>query len=835
MKLRFLLIGIALLMTTMTVLATPAKPGVKKTVRQADGTTVELTLRGDEHFSFYTDDSGQAYRLVADGKLERLTSDQVTEMWTTRKAERLAGASISRSRSPRQAGKPSNVTTGKHRGLVILTEFQDVKLAADNPKQLFSRFFNEIGYVDNGNSGSVKDYFLQQSYGQLEIDFDIVGPYTAKKNLAYYGASSASAQDVRALDLILEAIEAASKEVDFTNYDWDGDGEVDQVFIICAGYDESDGASSDYIWPHEWKLSAQGINLSYNGKKIDTYGIATELWGTEGKNPQKNLAGIGTACHEFSHCLGLPDVYDTTFSGNIFGMGQWDVMDLGYTNNNGFTPAGYTSYERWFCGWLTPTELNEQTRINDMKPLITAPEAYILYNEANRNEYYLLENRQKVGFDQSLNGHGLLVLHVDYDEQKWTYGLVNTIANHQCMTIIPADGYVGSSLTSYAGDPFPGRTGNTELSNHSVPAATLYNANVDGRKLMNKQLDNITESKDGLISFVACRPELLTPQPDDAKEVEGEAAFTVTWPAISGAVGYEMEVMEMGKAPDDPKEALQYEFNFEELVSKSNGFVDISGKLGEYGLTGWSGSKLFTSPNKMRFGSSSGAGYVHTQQWDVPQSSEITIVMGTKLYDGKPVRGKVRFGYGNKGENITTEDVDFELTEDGFSVFHFATHKAVFWIEIRPESSMYLNYFAVYDGTWTAEQLGLTSSAARQNEARKATKTTIYETDTNSCTLHDQNRNNRFLFRVRAVGEDNVYSLWSEQKTFTFGGSSPAPVKGDANGDGNVNAADIVEMVNYIMGNPSAKFDAQAADVNGDGTVNAADIVLVVNNIMSAS
>ena len=733
-----------------------------------------------------------------------------------------------------QARKPIEATTGKHQGLVILIQFKDLQFVSDDTKQTFTRFFNEKGYQENGNTGSVKDYFLEQSYGQLEIDFDIAGPYTAKGTLAYYGAPLGDTQDVRVLDLIVEAIDAASKDVDFSKYDWDGDGEVDQVFIICAGYDESGGAKSDYIWPHEWKLSAQGVSLSYNGKKIDRYGISTELWGSESKNPEKNLSGIGTACHEFSHCLGLPDFYDTTFSGNIFGMGQWDVMDLGYTNNNSCTPAGYTSYERWFCGWLTPTELNEQTRINDMKPLITAPEAYILYNEANRNEYYLLENRQQVGFDQSLNGHGLLVLHVDYDEQKWASGLINATVDHQCMTIIPADGNLKSTTASYAGDPFPGKSGNIELTNYSNPAATLYHENVDGRKLMSKRLDNITESGDGLISFVACRPELEVPEPDDGKEIEGEASFTVTWPAVSGAVGYELELTEKGMVPDNPQDALMYEFNFEELKSKSNGFVDISGKLAEYGLKEWSGSKLFTSPNKLRFGTSSAVGYLRTATWDVSLSSEITIVMGTMLYEGKTVSGKVRLGYGDRGGAPTIIDVDIELTEDGYSVFNFTVPKERFFFEIYPEASMYLTYFAVYDGTWTAEQLGLNSAAGRQNAPRRMTKTTIYETETNSCTLNNLDKRNRFFFRVRAAGEDNTYSLWSEQKTFMFGGSEPVPVKGDANGDGNVNAADIVEIVNYIMGNPSAKFDAKAADVNGDGTVNAADIVSVVNIIMSA-
>ena len=210
-------------------------------------------------------------------------------------------------------------------------------------------------------------------------------------------------------------------------------------------------------------------------------------------------------------------------------MSIWSVMDQGNYNNNSCTPAGYTSYERWFAGWLEPTELNEMTKIKKMRPLSYSPEAYILYNEANRNEFYLLENRQLKGFDSALYGHGLLILHVNYNRNKWRNNTVNSYDSLQLMTIIPADGTCSSKTeTDLAGDPFPGIQNNTALTNNTTPAATLYHDNLDGRKLMSKSIDNITENKLGWISFVACRPDPAS----SATEIVSEVFNTPSAPLI---------------------------------------------------------------------------------------------------------------------------------------------------------------------------------------------------------------------------------------------------------------------------------------------------------------
>ena len=768
MQKRNIIITLMLACCCLAVKAVPAYPG-KRTVTLSDGTQVTLTFRGDEHISFYTDEAGRAYQLNDKGIAVLVDRSQIERVW----AERLAKANQRRAERAdrrnmavtRGVGEPNSTLTGSKKGLVILMEFQDVRFTTENVHEVYQDFFNKPGYSDFGMTGSVQDYFKAQSYGKFELDFDVVGPYTASQKMAYYGAPEGNRNDKNPDALIMEGCQKADKEVNFTDYDWDGDGVVDQVFVIYAGYGQNYvGADENTIWPHESQIYlANGAKLMLDDVEVKTYACSSELAGTNGTN----LSGIGTACHEFSHCLGLPDFYNTADQSASYGIGNWDVMCGGSYNANSRTPAGYTSYERWFAGWLTPTELTDMTRINDMKPLVDEPEAYILYNEGHKDEYYLLENRQQKGFDGGLNGHGLLVVHVDYNKSDWSTNSVNANKAHQGMTIIPADNK--TSDYNESGDPFPGKGGVTELTNYTTPAATVYHENSDGSLLMNKPIDNIKESEDGLISFVACRPELGIPEPGDGAYVDGTQSFTISWPAVAGAVSYEVELTEVGTAADNPQEALAREFDFAKTVSKSAGLTDIAKKLGDYGLSSWSGEKLFTSPNKLRIGTSSAKGYLQTPNWYMTQSSEMTFVLGCDVFKaGTPVKGKILFNPFNSGDlktNIVTEEIPFEITGDTKLVFNFTTRKEGFWIEIRPEAQMYVNYIAIYDGIWTAEQLGINAAA---RATHRGTTVTTYTTDTNSYTFENLNTKSRFSYRVRAFGAEGDVSKWSEEKQFVF-------------------------------------------------------------------
>lgn len=780
---KLLLIGFALLWGCISVNAVPAKPGVKRTVTLTDGSTAELTLRGDEHYSFYAGSDGFAYKLK-ENEYQRFSMSEAYAAWTSSKVR----ADKMRAKRPitRGVGESNPNLSGTKKGLVILMEFEDVKFTTANVLDVYKDFFNKDGYADFGMSGSVSDYFKAQSYGKFNLNFDVVGPFKANANMAYYGAhytddSGNEHNDSHPARLVYEACMKADSLVNFADYDWDGDGEVDQVFVVYAGYAEAQGADDDTIWPHEWVLAGEGLSLERDGVKINTYACSCELSGKKGTN----LDGIGTACHEFTHCLGLPDFYDTNGQNN-FGMSHWDVMDSGNYNDNSRTPAGYTSYERMFAGWLTPTELKgDMTQVTNMEALVDAPEAYILYNEANNDEYYLLENRQNKKFDAGLYGHGLLVLHVDYNQSAWQSNSVNTASDHQRLTIIPADNNLKVTADDLAGDPFPGKTGATSLANYTTPASTLFNANSDGRLLMNKAIDSITESEEGLISFTALRPEIESPTIDGATETEGEASFTITWPAVSGVAGYQLELTEKGVAASNPADALEREFNFDEFISKTAGFTDISSKMSEYGLSGWSGSKIYTSPSKMKIGTTKESGFVKTQTWEVPNSSELTVVVGAGLAKADtPVKGAVTMYHYNKGDSEATgEEQKFELTEDGKMVFNFSTLHNRFWINVTPESQMYLNYFAVYDGIWSVSQLGTAGAGVRRSAITRGASINIFETATNSITLTDLNVNNQFSYRIRSVGPVNNYSAWSESKSFSFASSGIKAISIEKNND----------------------------------------------------
>ncbi len=481
------------------LLAVPAQK-VKTTLTLADGTRIAATLRGDETFHFYEAEDGKAYTMQEGIPAEIGLKDAYAELQRGVQANNKRRMARRNAKRKSKWGASSNHISGKYRGLVILVNFTDASLTYSQTD--FDAVFNQKGYSQHNFGGSVHDYFYSQSYGQLDLTFDVIGPVNLSQALSYYGENDRYGNDKRAAEMVCEALRAVDQEVDFGDYDWDGDGEVEQVFVVYAGYGEHADAPAYTIWPHEYELSSAAYYgdgdgaLTLDGVRLDTYACSCELGGKKGTE----LSGIGTACHEFSHCLYLPDMYDT--SGSSFGMGEWDVMDYGCYNgynNDGGTPTGYTSYERMYCGWLTPIELDSPCQISDMPALTDQPVAYILKNAGNSNEYYLLENRQQHSWDEYNVGHGMLILHVDFNANAWSNNEVNAIASRQRMTIIPADNKLTAATLS--GDPWPGTSGNTELTDTSTPAAKLYNANSDGRKFMGSPITDIRESESGLISF----------------------------------------------------------------------------------------------------------------------------------------------------------------------------------------------------------------------------------------------------------------------------------------------------------------------------------------------
>lgn len=504
--------------------AVPAKKGVWRMVTLADGTQKRVELRGDEFCSYWVDAEGVSYNLDSeskryvrvDAKALQLRASQLRAKANQDRIERMAKAR--RMSAKKSLGQTNGSYTGKKKGLIILVQYKDKKFKFGHNQKMYDRMANETGYNTSlGFVGSVKDYFLAQSNGQFELDFDVVGPYTLNHEYAYYGAPSGESHDVRPRDMVYDACRLADPDVNFADYDWDGDGYVEQVYVLFAGLGQAAGGDENTIWPHESKLQ-YGNNGSYvskdNNVAVNTYACGPEL--TLQYTPiayRERVDGIGTLCHEFSHCLGYPDLYDTNYGGN-FGMGSFDLMDAGSYNGESFCPPNYSAYEKWFAGWITPIVLDKPASVKGMQAQdVKYGQAFVVYNDNNKNEYYLIENRQQsVGiWDKQLPASGMMITHVDYDENIWEWNNVNTIVNysnqygpewayrdndHQRLTIFHADNEEGASTKSLAGDLYP-FNGNNSLTDTSSPAATIY----QGGSTMDKPITNITQNEDGSIDF----------------------------------------------------------------------------------------------------------------------------------------------------------------------------------------------------------------------------------------------------------------------------------------------------------------------------------------------
>lgn len=513
-----LVILLQALVLAAAAFAVPARPGTMK-VTQKDGTVLTVRLVGDEHMSYFINEAnGQKMYRADDGDLKPLAEQHFMQM-KTRAAERRAH--IEQARAERMAknraaashvqtgisgshkvGGVSGGMTGNKKGLVILVNFQDVTFSTS--RQDFDDQFNKEGYNKNYHLGSVHDYFYDQSYGNFDLTFDVVGPVTVSQNMAYYGARKGGDSDSYPGTMVREACQLVNDEVNFADYDWDGDGWVDQVFVVYAGYGEAQGGSSNTIWPHEWQLNSAAWygdgegELHLDGVIIDTYACSCELSGGYGTT----MDGIGTACHEFSHCLGYPDFYDGDYSGG-WGMGSWDVMCSGSYNGysgRGEGPCGYTSYERWLAGWLDPVELTDGKTVTDMQPLNDSPEAYILYNDKNPDEFLMFENRKNdkwfkyMPSGRSTNAFGLLVTHVDYNAAIWEANTPNDDPNHQRMTIIPANKRYDSN---YYNHPFSGSSSVSALTptSHSSAGGKWWKACSTGSTALNHEITDITYNR----------------------------------------------------------------------------------------------------------------------------------------------------------------------------------------------------------------------------------------------------------------------------------------------------------------------------------------------------
>lgn len=456
---------------------------------------------------------------------------------------------VSRSSSNPQEEKLNNFpTTGEVHSLVILVQFADTKFSTvgSDAHQFFNSMLNEPGFTySNGANGSARDFYVNSSNGKFQPQFDVIGPVTLPKKYSYYGANKGSSTDnpVALEEFVREACTLADPLVDFSQYDHNQDGFIDNIYFFYAGKGEADSGDGNAIWPHSAYYAdiakEAGVtqkSLKLDGIEVGNYTCSNEINGTI-ITPQP--AGIGTFVHEFGHVLGLADHYDIYYGMATFTPGSFDTMDRASYNNNGNTPAAFSAYERACLGWLDLTVLkNGVDTLNVLPDLNDSNKAYMVpVGGTNDQEYFIMENRQQKGWDAFIPGHGMLLWHIDYDAKAWEKNELNITGTHQRVDIVEADNKLTDNTRS--GDPFPGTSNVTQCNLTSWA----------GGKVMS--LDDI-EEKDGIINLMLGGLNLKLNTPDVKVTEVQDSSIVVGWTDVPVAKRYVLNISSVVNGKKEP-------------------------------------------------------------------------------------------------------------------------------------------------------------------------------------------------------------------------------------------------------------------------------------------
>lgn len=570
-----------------TTFAIPAYPKPLK-VKQADGSWLTIQMRGDEHGHYVLTSDGiplvfnarqrnYEYADWKDGKVQAsgikaaeasertakvkafVKSQDKSAILESFKRARLQqlqqvlssrrNVSLKASSNPQKEKLNNFPTIGEVHSLVILVQFADTKFSTvgSDAHQFFNNMLNEPGFTySNGANGSARDFYLNSSNGRFQPKFDVIGPVTLPEKYSYYGANKGSSVDnpVRLEEFVREACTLADPSVDFSQYDHNQDGFIDNIYFFYAGKGEADSGDGNALWPHSAYYSdiasqagAAQTSLKLDGVEVGNYTCSNEINGTI-ITPQP--AGIGTFVHEFGHVLGLADHYDVNYGITTFAPGYFDTMAQASYNNNGNTPAAFSAYERACLGWIDLTVLkNGVDTLNVLPDLNDSNKAYVVpVGGTNDQEYFIMENRQQKGWDKFIPGHGMLLWHIDYDAKAWEKNELNITADHQRVDIVEADNKLTDNTR--AGDPFPGTSNVTQCNLTSWA----------GGKVMS--LDDI-EEKDGAINLMLGGLNLKLNTPDVKVTEVQDSSIVVGWTDVPVAKRY---VLNISSVVNGKKESL---------------------------------------------------------------------------------------------------------------------------------------------------------------------------------------------------------------------------------------------------------------------------------------
>ena len=584
---RIIIFSLLVVCFVQTTFAIPAYPKPLK-VKQADGSWLTIQMRGDEHGHYVLTSDGiplvfnarqknYEYADWKDGKvqasgikaaeasertakvkafvksqdksaiLESFKRARLQQLQQTLSSRR--NVSLKVSSNPQKEKLNNFPTIGEVHSLVILVQFADTKFSTvgSDAHQFFNNMLNEPGFTySNGANGSARDFYLNSSNGRFQPQFDVIGPVTLPEKYSYYGANKGSSVDnpVRLEEFVREACKLAAPSVDFSQYDHNQDGYIDNIYFFYAGKGEADSGDGNALWPHSAYYSdiatqagAAQTSLKLDGVEVGNYTCSNEINGTL-ITPQP--AGIGTFVHEFGHVLGLADHYDVNYGITTFAPGSFDTMAQASYNNNGNTPAAFSAYERACLGWLDLTVLkNGVDTLNVLPDLNDSNKAYVVpVGGTNDQEYFIMENRQQKGWDKFIPGHGMLLWHIDYDAKAWEKNELNITGTHQRVDIVEADNKLTDNTR--AGDPFPGTSNVTQCNLTSWA----------GGKVMS--LDDI-EEKDGVINLMLGGLNLKLNTPDVKVTEVQDSSIVIGWTDVPVAKRY---VLNISSVVNGKKESL---------------------------------------------------------------------------------------------------------------------------------------------------------------------------------------------------------------------------------------------------------------------------------------
>lgn len=810
--------------------ADPVSPYVRKQIKLEDGRAINAKVVGDEYGYYFYDEATNAYfeKDINGDTFIPITYDEIyRRMETVSKARNVKG-SYSMDVDPYGAVG----YTGKKKCLLILVEFNDVRFSDEHDLSYYNKIFNERNLQYGRFGGSVKDYFLEQSNGQFELEFDIVGPVKMENDYYYYGKNEDGKLDPHLGELVVFACNKRDDNIDFSEYDWDKDGVVEQIGIIYSGVASSSTNNDDDIWPQKSELSYYDKSFSADGVDINTFFCSSEFR-TEGQE-----SGIGTICHEFSHCMGLPDTYNMVDKNN--GTQRWDLMGDGVHNDDGFVPSGFTAFEKIYCGWLKPIELINSIDISGMKALSVGGECYKITNKAYPQEFFLIENRQKIGFDKGLPGKGMLIYHIDYNPYFFSVNSVNTLSNgnteYRCR-IVAAN---GEEDKNQQGCCFP-TDDNNIFSNNSVPASYLYHPNIDGSKYLSKPITNITLDG-GLISF-SFMNELNDQDYKLFFDYHIDEAGTLSTMIPEGEM-YGIETMKItGNLNGSDILTLRKMSGKDEKGMKTGGILkDIDMSDVRFVTSGdiYYLDKVITNVNEMPC-----FAFVSTGLHSIVLPKSI-VSIGQECLSRCKMLESVEMGDNIKtiGAYAFFEDIalkNITLGRNIKEIYSGAFKDCTNLTEVTLNDNLeHINDHVFSDcinlrNIVIPKSVSLIMSNAFEN--CNHLETIVSEIVTPFDIPEDVFSRECYINTILYVpfGKLEYYKTKTGWKNFVnIQEMGPeTTIKGDANGDGVVNTADIVTVVNYIMGNTSMDFVYENADINDDHVLNAADIVLIVNKIMT--